>query len=78
MTFNSNGQNPLDLFVNLPEEGFVSTFCRQMGQIFLVASMCREECRHSEQKRWPCSSFVSIFGCKKGDMGGEVGTYHSA
>lgn len=61
ITFNSKGQNPFDLLVNLPEEGFVSTFCRQMGHIFLVASMCREECRHSEQKRWPqCVTVRSV------------------
>jgi hypothetical protein len=84
MSFSSRGQNPLDLDVNLPAAGFVSTFCLHMGQTFLLASMWREECRHSEQKRWPFAAKKHVSkntgdgeGGRFVGEGGE-GTYHNA
>lgn len=79
MTLISNGQKPLDLVVNRPEAGFTSIFCRQTGQVFFVASMWRDECRHSEQKRWPVC-FLSVSQCGLDGRGGEreKETYHNA
>ena len=59
MSFSSSGQNPFDFAVNLPEAGFVSTFCLHIGHTFLLASMWREEWRHSEQKRCPVGMLIS-------------------
>ena len=52
----------------------MSSFWRQIGHTRLVRSMFSAECRHSEQKRWPGGSVVSItrLGRSGGDGGGGV------
>lgn len=59
LSFISRWKNVLAVFAGCVFLDRVSSFCRHMGQIFLVTSACMAWCRHGPQNMWPGEDIIS-------------------